>query len=65
MNEEAQKTWQVHYDADDDVVVSTIRGFATTEDLMASAIARIGLGQEKGTTHFVLDTRGFLPSTRP
>ncbi len=54
----------MHYDADDDVVVSTIQGYATTEDLMASAIARISLGQEKGTTNFVLDTRGFLPSDR-
>lgn len=64
MTDDAPKTWKVHYDADDDVVVSTIRGYATTEDLMASAIARISLGQEKGTNHFVLDTRGFLPSSR-
>lgn len=64
MSDEAPTTWQVHYDEDDHVVVSTISGYATTDDLMASAIARISLGQEKGTTHFVLDTRGFLPSDR-
>ncbi len=64
MNDNPPDTWKVHYDADDDVVVSTIVGYATTEDLMASAIARISLGKEKGTTNFVLDTRGFLPSDR-
>ncbi|MDJ0908021.1 MAG: hypothetical protein QNI99_02440 [Woeseiaceae bacterium] len=64
MKDDLPTTWKVHYDADDDVVVSTIRGYATTEDLMASAVARISLGQEKGTTNFVLDTRGFLPSDR-
>ena len=64
MTDEAPKTWEVHYDANDDVVVSTIRGYATTEDLMASAIARISLDQEMGTKHFVLDTGGFLPSDR-
>ncbi len=59
---DAAETWKVEYDADAHVVVSTIWGHPTTQDLMDSAVARIGLGQEKGTLHFILDTSGFLPS---
>ncbi len=64
MNNDASKTWKTEYDADAHVVVSTIWGRMTDQELLAAAADRIRLGNEKGTSDFILDVSDFEANDR-
>ncbi len=64
MNDAAPKTWRIEYDDENHVVVSTLWGPMTSEQLMESAEDRIRMGQEKGTLHYILDVARFVATDR-
>ena len=64
VNDDPSKTWKTEFDEDAHVVVSTIWGQMNDKELMAAAADRIKLGNEKGTTEFILDCSGFVANDR-
>ena len=64
MNDDTEKPWKTEYDSDAHVVVSTIWGRMTDQELLACAADRIKLGNEKGTSDFILDTSRFIANDR-
>lgn len=60
MNDDETKPWKTEYDEDDHIVISTLWGRMTDEELMAAAADRIRLGNEKGTIDFILDVSRFV-----
>ena len=64
LREEVSNKWKTEYDAQANIVVSTIRGRLTDEELLAAAADRIRLGNEKGTSDFILDCSRFEDNDR-
>ena len=64
MNADAPKPWKTEYDEDAHVVVSTLWGRMADQELMAAAADRIRLGNEKGTSNFILDVSRFQANDR-
>ncbi|MDJ0908020.1 MAG: hypothetical protein QNI99_02435 [Woeseiaceae bacterium] len=64
VNHDPSKTWKTEYDEDAHVVVSTIWGRMSDQELMAAAADRIRLGNEKDTSEFILDVSGFKANDR-
>ena len=49
--------WTVEYDDDLQIVVLTYLGNVTGAEIKEAAVARIGMGKQKGATKFLIDTR--------
>ncbi len=64
MNDAAEKPWRIEYDEENHVVVSTLWGPMTSQQLMESAHDRIRMGKERGTLHYVLDVSRFVATDR-
>ena len=64
MGDDVSKSWKTEYDEDAHVVVSTIWGRMTDQQLMAAAADRIKLGNEQGTSNFILDVSHFEANDR-
>lgn len=64
MTDDASRTWKTEYDEDAHVVVSTIWGRMSDQELLYAAADRIRLGNEKGTSDFILDVSRFVANDR-
>ena len=64
LSDHDSKPWKTEYDEDAHVVVSTIWGRMTDQELMAAAADRIKLGNEKATIEFILDCSRFVANDR-